>query len=110
YLRVGCARNPGALHRARLRHRRLAFRVRQELPGAELSGVFPTRLPTRGAAAYRIGLGARRHARRRIRRRDSRVLRALLRPPAIRDLVGTGLAASVPDITPLSHGSAATTG
>ena len=46
------------LHRARLRHRRHADRVRQGLPGAELHRLLPPRLQARRRAARRERLGA----------------------------------------------------
>jgi ubiquinone biosynthesis protein len=61
---------------------------RQELPRAELPRVLQPRLQARGAGAPRRRLGARRHARRRVRGRDPRGVRADLRPAAEGDLFG----------------------
>ena len=65
-------RRARALHRARLRHHGHAHRRRQELPRAQLPRLLPPRLPARRAGAPRGGLGAARHARRRVRGRDPR--------------------------------------
>jgi ubiquinone biosynthesis protein len=48
-------------HLLGLRHRGHAHRIRQRVSGAKLHGIFPPRLQTRGRAAHRVGLGARRH-------------------------------------------------
>src|SRR5690606_37437424 len=92
------------------RHRRVALRVRQELPGAEFPGVLPSRLPSGRQAAYRIGMGAAPYPRRGVRGRHPCLLRTLFRPTAIRDFPWPGADAPVPDVPPLPDGSAATTG
>ena len=98
------------LHRARLRHRRHADRVRQGIPGAELHRLLPARLQARRRAARRKRLGAAEHARRRARRRDPRRLRAALRPAAEGHLARPGAAAPVPDLAPLQRRDPAAAG
>ena len=91
------------LHRAGLRHRRHADRVRQGIPGAELHRLLPARLQARGRTARRERLGAAGDARRRARRRDPRRLRAALRPAAEGHLARPGAAAPVPDLAALQR-------
>ena len=98
------------LHRARLRHRRHADRVRQGLPGAELHRLLPPRLQARRRAARRERLGAAGDARRRARRRDPRRLRAAVRPAAEGHLARPGAAAPVPDLAPLQRRDPAAAG
>jgi len=91
------------LRRARLRHHGYADRGRQELPGAELHRLLQPGLQARGPGASRRRLGARRHARRRVRNRDPRGVRADLRPAAEGDLFRPAAAAPVPDLAPLQR-------
>ena len=55
----------------------------------------------RVAAAYRVRLGAARHARGRAGGRGARRVRAVLRSAAVRNLAGPGAAAPVPDLAAL---------
>src|SRR6266498_432453 len=74
------------VHRARLRHRRIAVADRPGLPRAELPRVLPPRLPPRCDHAPRVRVGAGGHARRRAGSGDSCGLRAGVRSAAEGDL------------------------
>ena len=86
-----------------LRHRRHARSARPALPGGELPRGVRSRLPARRAAAPRVRLGARRHARRRDGVRGAHGVRADLRPAAEGHLLRADPAAAVRDLAALQH-------